>query len=201
VLHPVPGIPDWSYLRFFLPAFPIGFVVVGALMCDACATLPPSARGLTVLVALTIACSANVEVAKAEQAFNLWRYEARYRTVGHCLDSVLASSAVVITEQESASIHHCTHRSVVRWDLLRVDLDEAVSTLEALGRAPVLLVEDWEGPNLRGRFPTSRLANLDWQPRTDIGSDTRVQLFDPGDRGQSRDVITDWFVSPDASAR
>ncbi len=194
--------PDWSYLRYFLPALPIGFVVVGALMCDACATLSRSARGLTILVALTIACAVNVQVAKAEQAFNLRRYEARYRTVGHYLDAVLPSSAVVITEQESASVHHYTHRSVIRWDLLRVDLDEAVSTLESLGRSPVLLVEDWEGPNLRARFPASRLASLDWQPRADIGSDTRVRLFDPGDRGQSsRDVVTDRFASPDASAR
>ena len=199
VLSPVPRFPDWSYLRFFLPALPLGFVVVGALMCDACATLPRSARGLTLLVALTIACSVNVQVAKTEQAFNLRRYEARYRTVGRYLDAVLPSSAVVITVQESASVHHYTHRSVLRWDLLRVDLDEAVSTLEALGRSPVLLVEDWEGQNLRARFPTSRLASLDWQPRADIGSDTRVRLFDPGDRGQSsRDVVTDRFESPDA---
>jgi len=193
--------PDWSYLRYFLPALPVGFVLVGTLMCDACATLPPSARGLTLLVALTIACSVNTQVAKTEQAFNLRRYEARYRTVGHYLDAVLPSSAVVITEQESASVHHYTHRSVLRWDLLRIDLDEAVSTLEALGRSPVLLVEDWEGQSLRARFPASRLASLDWQPRADIGSDTRVRLFDPGDRGQSsRGVVTDRFESPDASA-
>ena len=194
--------PDWSYLRFFLPALPIVFVVVGGLMCDACATLPSFARGLTLLVALTIACSVNVQVAKAEQAFNLWRYEARYRAVGRYLDAVLPSSAVVITEQESASVHHYTHRSVLRWDLLSVDLDDAVSTLEALGRPPVLLVEDWEAPSLRARFPTSRLASLDWQPLADIGSDTRVRLFDPGDRGQaSRGGVTDRFVSPDPSAR
>ena len=169
-------------------------------MCDACATLPPSARGLTLLVALTLACSVNTQVAKTQQAFNLRRYEARYRTVGHYLDAVLPSSAVVITEQESASVHHYTHRSVLRWDLLRIDLDEAVSTLEALGRSPVLLVEDWESQNLRAKFPTSRLARLDWQPRADIGSDTRVRLFDPGDRGQSsRGVVTDRFESPDAS--
>ena len=99
-----------------------------------------------------------------------------------------------------ASSRSTRRRSVLRWDLLRVDLDEAVSTLEALGRSPVLLVEDWEGQNLRARFPTSRLASLDWQPRADIGSDTRVRLFDPGDRGQSsRDVVTDRFESPDAS--
>lgn len=194
--------PDWSYLRFFLPAFPIGFVVVAALMCDASLLLPPAARGMTLLVALAIACSVNVQVAKVEQVFNLRRYEARYRSVGHYLDAVLPRSAVVITVQESASVHHYTRRSVLHWDFLRVDLDEAVSTLEALGRPPVLLVEDWETANLGARFPASRLARLDWQPRADIGSETRVRLFDPKDRGRaSLDVITDRFVSPDVSAR
>ena len=115
---------------------------------------------------------------------------------------MLPPSAVVITVQESASVHHYTHRSVVHWDFLRIDLDEAVSTLEALGRSPVLLVEDWEAPNLGARFPASHLAGLDWQPRADIGSDTRVRLFDPKDRGRSPgDVVTDRFVSPDVSAR
>ena len=55
--------PDWSYLRFFLPALPIAFVVVAALMCDASAMLPSLARGMTLLVALAIACSVNVQVA------------------------------------------------------------------------------------------------------------------------------------------
>jgi hypothetical protein len=69
-----------------------------------------------------------------------------------------------------------------------------VSTLTTLGRAPVLLVEDWEEADLRARFPASRLASLDWQPRADIGSTTRVRLFDPVDRGYPPGTfVTDRF--------
>lgn len=186
--------PDWSYLRFFLPAFPAAFVVTGALLAAAITVLPRPARGLVLLVAVTAACSANVMVASGEQAFNLRRYEARYRHAGRYLDSSLPPAAVVLAVQESASVRYYTHRPVVRWDLLNVDLDSAVSTLTALGRTPVLVVEDWEGGDLRARFPGSRIAGLDWLPRADVGSETRVRLFDPADRGRrSSRIVTDRF--------
>jgi 4-amino-4-deoxy-L-arabinose transferase-like glycosyltransferase len=186
--------PDWSYLRFFLPAFPMAFVVVGALLVSATDGVPRPFRGLALLLAVTLACATNVRVARAEEAFNLRRYEARYRTVGRYLDALLPPSAVVIALQESAAVSHYTHRPVVRWDLLRVDLDQAVSELAALGRTPVLVVEDWEAAGLKSTFPASGLATLDWQPRADLGSDTRVRLFDPTDRGRpSGAFVTDRF--------
>jgi len=58
-----------------------------------------------------------------------------------------------------------------------------VDALIKLGWHPVLLVEDWEEPALRLRFPSSTLARLDWPPRALFGSTTRVQLLDPSDRG------------------
>lgn len=184
--------PDWSYLRFFLPAFPAAFVVIGAMLIGASTVLPRPARGLMLLVAITAACAANITLASGEQAFNLRRYEGRYRQAGRYLDASLPPSAVVITVQESASVRHYTHKPVVRWDLLSVDLDSAVSTLTALGRTPVLLVEDWEGADLRARFPASRIAGLDWLPRADVGTTTHVRLFDPADRGRPPGgVITD----------
>jgi hypothetical protein len=146
------------------------------------------------LVAIAAAASANIELASGEQAFNLRRYEARYRDAGRYLDASLPPAAVVFAVQESASARHYAHRPVVRWDLLRVDLDSAVSALAALGWTPVLLVEDWEHADLHARFPASRIAGLDWLPRADVGSGTNVRLFDPADRGRPPGrVITDRF--------
>ena len=184
--------PDWSYLRFFLPAFPAAFVLIGALMTSASTALAPPARGLMLLVPITSACSANITIASRQQAFNLRRYEARYRDIGRSLEASLPPEAVIFAVQESASAHHYARRPVVRWDLLRVDLDSAVSTLTTLGRAPVLLVEDWESAGLRARFPASSIARLDWVPRVDVGTTTHVRLFDPADRQRPPgDVMTD----------
>ena len=45
--------------------------------------------------------------------------------------------------------------------------------------------------DLRRRFPGSAIARLDWTPRADIGSETRVRLFDPADRGAATPPRTD----------
>ena len=184
--------PDWSYLRFLLPAFPASFVVVGALLTLATARVPAPARVLVVLTTLATAASFNVNHATREQAFNLWRYEARYRDAGLYLAAALPPGAVVFAAQESASARYYADAPVVRWDSLRVDLDTAVAQIAALGRRPVLLVEDWEFRDLRSRFPTSAIARLDWPARAEFGSVTRVFLFDLSDREQPRgSVVTD----------
>jgi 4-amino-4-deoxy-L-arabinose transferase-like glycosyltransferase len=181
---------EWSYLRFLLPGFPMLLVLVAALLVTASTAVPAAARGLVVLVALAIAGSINVTHARREQAFNLHRYEARYRDVGRYLAAALPRNAVVVAAQESASSRYYARAPVVRWDLLGLELDAAVAQLRALGLIPLLLVEDWEARDLRARFPASDLARLDWPPRADIGTSTRVRLYDPSDRGRSRAALT-----------
>jgi hypothetical protein len=56
---------------------------------------------------------------------------------------------------------------------------------------PLLVVEEWERPNLEARFPRSPLAKLDWTPRADIGETTHVWILDPADREASRPPVTD----------
>jgi hypothetical protein len=174
---------DWSYLRFLLPAFPAIFVCVGALGAAAATRFPEPIRGIALLAALTIVCSLNVLNASLAQAFNLHRYESRYRTAGRYLDATLPPNAVIVAVQQSASARHYADRPVLRWDMLRVDLDDAVERLRALDRHPVILIEAWETADLRARFPRSTIARLDWPPRVDVGDETRVRLFDPADRG------------------
>lgn len=177
--------PDWSYLRFLLPAFPAAFVVSSALVVEASDRLPHAIRGPVVVVALAAVCAANVSIARREAAFDLRVYESRYRTAGRYLDIVLPREAVIVTSQESASAHYYTGRPVLRWDLLSGDLDRVVAAVRGLGRTPVLLIEDWEEPLLRARFPASALARLDWRSRALFGTTTRVRYLDPADREDS----------------
>jgi hypothetical protein len=182
---------EWWYLRFLLPALPFAFVLVGALLTSASQRLPETARGLALLLAVVAACSFNVLEATRQQAFNMRRYEARYRTAGKYLEAMLPPTAVVFAVQESSSVRHYAQVPIVRWDLLRADPDAAIARLRSLGRRPVLLVEDWEAADLRTRFPRWPAASLDWPPRADIGDDTRVLLFDPADRATHPRVTTD----------
>jgi hypothetical protein len=174
--------PDWAYLRFLLPGLPLAFATLGALVALAVERLPPTLRGVALVAALTLVVSFNVVHAGQQAAYALRGYEARYRTVGLYLAATLPPEAVVVTSQESGSVHHYTSLPVVRWDLLTGDLEEALARLRALGRHPVLVVEDWEKPALRARFPSGPTASLDWKPRVETGLTTRVGVWDPADR-------------------
>lgn len=186
---PYARFTEWSYLRFLLPAFPMVFVLIGAVTVAALRRIPEAARGVITLCAIAIVCSLNVMTAAREQAFNLRHYEARYRTAGRYLESALPANAVIVAVQQSASARYYTARPVVRWDLLPIELDAAIARLRAIGRHPVLLVEDWEMPELAARFPASAAARLDWTPRAEIGETTRVRLFDPADRNPITDRL------------
>ena len=171
--------PDWAYLRFLMPALAVAFVFVGALVTEAAARVPAPLRGPVLVLAMAVACTANVLIARREQVFNLRFYESRYRTVGHYLKETLPPNPVVITFQESGAINYYTAAPIARWDYMPQDLDDSVSAFRQRGLHPILVVEDWERPNLRARFPKSRLAALDWTPRADIGETTRVWIMDP----------------------
>ena len=177
---------EWSYLRFLLPAFPLIFVVIGGLFATALLRLPGPTRATVFLCTLAAVASVNVIRARQEQAFNMRRYESRYSLAGRYLASSLPSNSVVVTSQHSGSARYYANRPVLRWDQLDVDLDLAVAALRAIGRQPVLLVEDWELPELAKKYPGSANARPDWRARAEFGEETRVFLYDLADRDAAR---------------
>ena len=173
---------EWSYLRFLLPAFPFVFVAIGGLLTAALLRVPAPIRAPLLLCTLAAVGSFNVVRAEHEQAFNMRRYESRYRLAGRYLASALPPRAVIVAVQESGSARYYTGRPIVRWDWLDPDLDTAVAALRARGRHPVFVIEDWERPDLMKKHPASATARLDWRPRAEFGDDVRVFLYDPLDR-------------------
>jgi hypothetical protein len=174
--------PDWAYLRFLLPIWPAALAAAGAIVFTAMLRLPAVMRTQILLVALTAVCARNVMTAAHEGSFTLWIDALRYGTAGRYLEAVLPKDAVIVASQHSGSVTYYTGYPIVRWDLIDGGFDEALSELVRLGRPPVIVVEEWEEPLLRQKFPSSALARLDWPARADFGSPTRVRLFDPADR-------------------
>lgn len=173
---------DWAYIRFLLPIWPAGLAAAAALVANATLRLPAVARTQVLVLALTAACARNVMTAAHEGSFTLWIDASRYGTAGRYLEAVLPQNAVIVATQHSGSASYYTGRPIVRWDLLETGFDEALGDLARLGRSPVILVEEWEAPQLRRKFPASTIARLDWPARADFGRTTRVRLFDPADR-------------------
>ena len=175
---------DWAYLRFLLPIWPAALGAAAAVVANATFRLPPVARTQVLVLAVTAVCARNVMTAAHEGSFTLWLDASRYGTAGRYLDAVLPKDAVIVTSQHSGSASYYTGRPIVRWDSLHTEFDQAISDLTQLGRQPVIVVEEWEEPVLRRKFPGSTLARLDWPARADFGSATHVRLFDPADRDQ-----------------
>jgi hypothetical protein len=173
---------DWAYLRFLLPIWPAALAAAGAPVTNAAPRLRAEARTQILLLALTAVCARNVMTAAHEGSFTLWIDASRYGTAGRYLEAALPRDTVIVTSQHSGSVSYYTGRPILRWDALGVGLDEALGELARLGRRSVILVEDWEEAALRQKFPASTLAKLDWPPRADFGSMTRVRVFDPADR-------------------
>jgi hypothetical protein len=174
---------DWPFLRFLLPAFPAVFALTGALAAEVAAARP--ALGVpAVIVAVLVAGVYNVEAAEREQVFRLHAYESRYRTAGRYIGASAPSNTVLLTMQHSGSVRYYTGLPIVRWDLLDVDLEVVLAELRARGRRGLLLLEEWEEPLLRARFPRSPLSRLDWPPRADFGTAVRVRLYDPDDQAR-----------------
>jgi hypothetical protein len=172
--------PEWAYVRFLLPAFPAAFVLGGALAAEVSAI--GRAAGAVVAVAVVAACLTNVHAADREQVFRLYLNESRFRTAGRYIESAAPRGTVILTMQHSGSVRYYTGLPIVRWDMLDVDLDVALADLRTRGRRGLLLVEEWEVPMMRARFPRSPIARLDWPPRAEFGRDVRVWLYDPDDR-------------------
>jgi len=184
--------PDWSSFRFLMPALPMAFAAVGAVSSEALDRLAGPVRGVVVIASLTLLVSLNVTHAARQSVYLMGDYEARYRTMGRYLAASLPSDSVIVTSQHSGSARFYTGLPVLRWDLLAVDLETAIERLRALGRHPVLVVEDWEKPALRERFPSGPIPSLDWPPRADAGRTTRVGMWDPADRSSlPASIITD----------
>jgi hypothetical protein len=181
--------PDWWYLRFLLPALPMTFVLIAMGVARASAAVPQRVRGLLLLVALADVCSCDVLIARDQQAFLLRASEARYQLLGRYLAAFAPANTVVVTVQDSAAVRVYTHLPVLRWDLLSIDLDDALTRLRTKGRYPLLLVEEWERPQLRMTFPKSAAARHDWTPIADFGDPVRVGLFDPFSRSTFTDRV------------
>jgi hypothetical protein len=191
---------DWAYLRFLLPIWPAAFAAgrrrhrqrqPATVAGDSHAS--PSGRPHLV-------SARNVMTAAHEGSFTLWEDASRYGTAGRYLDAVLPQNAVIVASQHSGSASYYTSRPVVRWDSLHVGFDVALDDLARLGRLPVIVVEDWEEPLLRQKFPASTFARLDWPARADFGRTTRVRLFDPADRERPTavhriDCLSDYYRS------
>lgn len=180
---------DWWYLRFLLPAWPAFFTATAVVLVD----WRERGRLAAVAVAATVVVAglAGVMVARARGVFEIGPTERRYVTVARIVDEHTEPSAVILTSAHSGTVRYYAGRVTLRFDELDPAwLDRAIAWLNARGRHPYLLLEEWEAPIFDARFRgASALADLSFQPIVAWESSRvrgAVWLYDP----LKRDAIT-----------
>src|SRR5262249_31395087 len=93
---------------------------------------------------------------------------------------------LVLAMQHSGSIRYYATRVTVRYDWLDGrGLDEAILAMRAMGRAPVIVLDDWEVAEFQRRFKGQRWGALDWPARVEFESQPAVRVYDPADRDRA----------------
>lgn len=142
----------WWYLRFLLPAWPAMAVGTSAVaLAIARHGNVWTARGVTVAVlALGVY---QIATALTLGVFPVGERDRRYATIAEHVGRVTRPSAAIITGQHVGSVRYYAGRLTLRFDLLdEAWLDRAVAWLDANGRHPYFLLEDWEVPLFETKF-------------------------------------------------
>jgi hypothetical protein len=174
---------NWTYLRFFLPAYPFLFVAVLSLANVGALTSRPGLRKAFVVILTLVIVSGHIKFILDYDVLKTNSKENKYLEVADYVQRSLPANAIFISLQYSGSLRYYTDRAILRYDWLEPDrLDYAIKTLSSLGYTPYFLLEDWEQPIFRDRFAGySRLAKLDWYPSVEFRTN-HVRIYDPAKR-------------------
>jgi hypothetical protein len=190
--------PEWTYLRFVLPAYPallilsvagakwiIGRAHVAALrLAPSAFRRPPSATrllpsALLVAVCLFVAATTWREAVQRE-LFDIRRVESRYERVAAAAARFTPPNAAILCMQHSGTLRYYASRLTVRYDALAPrSLDRTLSDLRRAGYEPFILLEEWEQESFRGRFESHGADGpLDRSPIARLWSRPAVFLYD-----------------------
>lgn len=169
---------EWWYLRFLLPTWPFLMLGVGTVFAAI------ARRGRTAAAAVTVAVLVlgvhQVAIAEGRFVFDLWKNERRYVTVAREVRRMTDRTSAIFSMQHSSSIRYYGGRVSIRYDAMEPPwIDRSVDWLATRGIRSYLLVDDWEIPWLRERFPGRRIIErLDEPPLLHYQGTSQVYLFD-----------------------
>ena len=190
----------WWVLRFLLPAWPAMCLGLAAVLVRIAQQRYLAFRVIACVVIAALGIY-NVSYASRHGAFPTGEGDHRYVSIAKMVEDATDPSAVIITGQHSGPIRYYAGRTIIRFDILdRAWLDRAVQWLNAHGRRPYFLLEEWETTEFEKRFSAANaLGTIAFAPIVDYrapGVPGRIYLFDPA-RPEGGELMT----APPMSAR
>jgi hypothetical protein len=162
---PYPSFDAWWFLRFLLPTWPAMFIGTAAAIAWLFDKRPRWGRARTVAVVVALGVY-GLTITVQRHVFARDEGERRYATIAQLVESQTEPDAMIMASIHAGSLRYYAGRATLRFDLLSEDwLDRAASWLDANGRHPYVLIEDWEMPAFRMRFAQkNRLGDLRLSP-------------------------------------
>jgi hypothetical protein len=161
----------WWFLRFFLPVFPLLFILVAAGTVWLARRFPPIIAGSIAGVVLLLVIYRQVEFARD-----------RFAAVADYIARELPANAVLISRHQSGTIAFYSGRTTIRYDHLpRQRIRSIVDWLAANGHRPYLVLEAWEEADFKRRFAPGEdaLSLLRIPVIAQTTFSITVRIFDP----------------------
>ena len=176
----------WTYLRFFLPIWPL-------MMTGTAAALAALHRGdgrwrqAAALCVLIWLVAHGLTEGRRRGAYALAEDEHRYVEAARLVARETPPDSVILAVQHSGSLRYYAGRMTIRWDQIDRDaLDRAVGWLSLHGRHPYFLVEGLEAAQIVRQYgPANAAGRLDWTPLAVLDGPNAITLYDASDRRQS----------------
>jgi hypothetical protein len=141
---------SWWYLRFVLPAFPVLFASLGAILVEFVRQSQRRTTAILLMAALT--GSMAFQGWKFAQQQGGFRSEDRFARAVDFANS-LPQNTVLVSLGHSGTLHFYTGRDVLRWDLLLgSELDGALGYLRGLGHPVYFIGDPFEATEFQRQF-------------------------------------------------
>jgi hypothetical protein len=172
---------DWWYLRFFLPAFPVLFILMAAPLSVFARSVPAvvSLPALVLTVALALGHSLGFTIDYG--TLNVGRGENRYVAVADYIERELPPTAVIFSMQHSGTVRFYSGRMTLRYDSMAPEqFKPAIEWLAARNYRPYILLENWEETDYMRHFAgQGSVGTLDMLIVAELRRPGGIRLYDP----------------------
>lgn len=152
--------PDWTFLRFLLPAIPLLLVAAAASFGE---LAPSSLRRRRIAFALVTIVLGLSGVWQGRGAFGSQAFEARHQAAAR-FAAALPANAVFLCNQHSGSLRYYANRLTLRFEWLAPDVYvTALDQLQQSGRPVFVVLDDRERESFKARY--SAVADVSWLDR------------------------------------
>lgn len=173
---------DWWYLRFFLPAFPLLFILMAAAVAWITRALPAAIALPMLVVFLSFYVQQRVEFILGLGTLTIGHGEGRYIAVADYVEKELPANAVFISMQHSGTLRFYSGRRTLRFDFIPPgEFSSTIDWLTAHDHRPFVVLEDWEEAIYRDHLKEvpGRLADLDMGIVAELRRPVRIRVYDP----------------------